>query len=146
MPAAPAPRSVKLETLTASGKASCAEKNGVVTIKGNDAVAALQLLAKEGRVAIQLTPEEAERLAVAAKLKISVSFTRGDGQSAVKAAQTISELVAAAYTGGEKSQGPWSMKRLAAALLFIVVAVGVFLLAVAALDAVYGTNQLGRLF
>lgn len=145
MPAAPTTRSIKLEAMTPSGKASATEKNGVVTIKGNDAVAALQLLAKEGKVAIQLTSEEVERLTAAARIKVSASFTRGDGKSAIKAAQAISEQVAEAFLKGGQTGGGGIARRLALALLFIAVAAGAFLLAVVVLDALYGTSHLGRL-
>lgn len=145
MPPAPTPGPIGIETLTAPGKASLTEKNGQVRITGNNAVAALQLLAKEGKIAILLTPEEAARLTASGKLKISVGFTRGDGPSVVKAAQTISELAAAAHlrTGNACHRG-WG-RRLSIALLFVAVVAAAFLLAIAALDAAYGTDRLSRL-
>ena len=83
-------------SLHSAGKASFQEKNGIVTVTGNDAIKALQLVAECGGIRILLSQVELASLSAAAKMKISVAFPRNDIPGAAQAAQQIMGIVYAA--------------------------------------------------
>lgn len=132
---------VNVLSVRARGRATLSTKGGQVTIKADDPVSALQAIAKQANIKIDLTPEEVERLTGAGKFGISLSYANDLG-GASEAAKKIDQMVVSALAsqGRKGKRAVW--KALGLLVLVVLLGAAVFAVTVAALDAFYGSRTL----
>lgn len=132
---------VNVLSVRAKGRTALSTKGGQVTLKADDPVSALQAIAKQANIKIDLTPEEVERLTSAGKFDIALSYA-DDLAGASEAARKIDQMTAGAFAaqGSKGKRAPW--KALGLLVLVVVLGAVVFVVTVAALDAVYGSRTL----
>lgn len=122
--------------LRARGKAKLIERAGIVTLNADDPVSALQAIARQASIRIDLTVGEAEQLGKAGRLGISLDYA-SDVSGASEAAQNILLLVGRAHDAGEqRTSGGWKIFGFLSLLLLIGAAV--FILTYRMLESAYG--------
>lgn len=133
---------INVLSVEAKGRAVLSNKGGRVTLKADDPVSALQAIAKQANIKIDLTPEEVERISGAGKFGISLSYADDLG-GATEAAKKIDQLAAGALAVRLAGKGKRSIWRVLG-LLVLVLLLGavVFVVTVAVLDAIYGSRIL----
>lgn len=137
---------IDIALLDAPGKASISESNGgAVTLRGNNALKALQMIVVHGGIRIHLSQHEIDDLLAAGKLQITVNFSRHDSSSATQAAQQIVNMANAALQAKHDAAQRSAGRKIGYALMLIVLVVLAFLLAISLLDVIYGTHQLEEL-
>ena len=129
---------IDILSLPTQGTASLTEHGGQCRLQADDAVCALQAVARQTKIEILLNRQEVKRLIRAGKLKIDFHFSN-DMAGATDAARRIDLLAAeAAPAGARITPGKlllWLLLALAAGALGFVAVVYV-------LDAVQGTHTL----
>lgn len=122
--------------LRSRGKAKLSERAGIVTLKADDAVSALQAIARQASIRIDLTAGEAEQLGKAGRLKISLDYASGVS-GASEAAQNILLLAGQAHAAGDRiASGRWKIFGFVS--LLVIVGVAVFILTYRMLVRAYG--------
>jgi hypothetical protein len=138
-----AQRKLNVLGLKAKGTASVSEKEDRLLLTADDAVAALQAIARKTRIRIDLSPGEVEYLVAAGKLNISLEF-ENDLAGATGAVKQIDRLAAAAVSAQKqkaaRSRAGW--RRAAWLILLAALAAFGFAVTVSLLDRVYGTRVL----
>jgi len=129
---------INILSLKAKGTARLTERGGAVRLQADDAVSALQAVAKQTHLEILLNQAEVDRLVRAGKLKITLDFSN-DLAGAAEAAGKIDRMaMESAPDGGKIKLGKllgWLLLALLASALGFA---GVVLL----LDAIQGTHTL----
>jgi hypothetical protein len=133
---------INILSLPTQGTASLTERSGQCRLQAEDAVSALQAVARQTHIEILLNKQEVDRLVKAGKLRIDFHFSN-DMAGAADAARRIDLLAAeAAPADGRITLGKlllWLLLALAAGSVGFVAVVFV-------LDAVQGTHTLAGLF
>lgn len=132
---------VNVLSLGAKGRTDLSTKAGRVTLRADDPVGALQAIAKQANIKIDLTAEEVARLTSAGKLDIVLSYA-DDLAGATEAARKVDQLAAStsAAHGRKGKRAVW--KTLGLLVLVLLIGAVVFVVTVATLDAVYGSRTL----
>ncbi len=118
--------------LRARGTAKVSEQAGTISLKADDPVSALQAIARQAKIKIDLTPDEVRRVSGAGKLAISLSYAKNVA-GASEAAKKVFDLAGQAQ---QNKPGIWKM--LGFVSLLLIIGVVVFALAYRVLERTYG--------
>lgn len=128
---------MNIHKLSAKGKAKLSARSGTITLEADDAVSALQAIAKQANIKIDLTPDEVKRLGSAGKLAISLTYDDHIA-GATAAAEKVCELAAEAQAAGGRQGKAGAWKMLGFVGLLLIVAAFAFVVAYKALERIYG--------
>jgi len=129
--------SVDVLKLQARGKAKLSERAGTISLQADDPVSALQAIARQANIKIDLTPDEVARIGGAGKLSISLSYANNLA-GASTAAKNVFDLAGEAYLAQGQADKFGLGKILGFVILLVVIGATVFVLAYKALERVYG--------
>lgn len=130
-----------VHSLRTKGRSSLTEKGGEVRLKADDPISALQAVAKQANIRINLNPAEVKLLTSVGRLKISLSYANnfsGATDAIKKIDQLASEALAASALAREKKRALW--KNIGLLLLALLVGAVMFVATVIALDIAHGTS------
>lgn len=122
--------------LRSKGKAKVTEQAGTVSLKSNDAIGALQAIARQASIRIDLAPEEVEQISGTGKLPISIAYAN-NVSGATEAAKKILILVGQAHAAGGQNKFRLG-KVLGFVSLLLIIGVVVFFLTYRLLEKAYG--------
>ena len=123
--------------LVAKGKTKVSERAGTISLKAADPVGALQAIARQGSIRIELTKEEVTRIRAAGKLDIFISYANHVA-GATEAAKKVLGLAENALASQARNTRPGIWKILGIASVLLIAAAAVFAMTYKFLQKTYG--------
>ncbi|MCE5182721.1 MAG: hypothetical protein LLG15_13105 [Betaproteobacteria bacterium] len=122
--------------------ASFSEKNGIISVRADNPVSALQAVARHANIKILLSPADVERLTGAGKIDIALDYPN-NAAAAAKTAKEIDDMATKAFAALARQKRQRSFWRMT---VWLVLAAGIialgFVAAFALLDAANGSRAL----
>lgn len=123
--------------LRARGNAKVSEQAGEISLKANDPVSALQAIARQAGIKIDLTPEEVAQISGVGKLPLSLSYANNLA-GATEAAKKIFDMTGEVFVAQGQQSRPGLWKIIGFVILLLIISVVVFVLTYGALEKAYG--------